>query len=351
MKETGIKKIARPYLLLFEEPELYLHPRAQRQLMDALSSFSKEHQVLVTTHSPGFFQPGTEGFTKLQKTTEGVNATPVDLTLDLRDSYQVVRHENNEAAFFAQNVVLVEGDSDTFVYPHIAKLISAEWDNVEKNIVFVKIDGKGNITRYREFFNSFGTTVHVISDLDAISDGFRHLTATDFIRDEHANLMNLVSNHLETPNELNKKKAQNLTKTRTNRDLWIAAQEHFSAWGKTKDEEEASQIQLILSELFDYGQGNAKLKHLKSPPTTEIEQSIDKVINSLAKESTYVLRRGDLEEYCGTTGGAGKVSAAIAFCESTPTLDAFKKIHGVDASGVIEELTLIFRSIYGATRS
>ncbi|OUD83762.1 chromosome segregation protein [Clavibacter michiganensis subsp. michiganensis] len=40
------------YVLLFEEPELYLHPRAQRQLMAALEVFSRDHQVLVTTHSP-----------------------------------------------------------------------------------------------------------------------------------------------------------------------------------------------------------------------------------------------------------------------------------------------------------
>src|SRR5699024_7096052 len=79
------------YVLLFEEPELYLHPRAQRQLMAALGTFSDEHQVLVTTHSPSFFRPGTHGFARLQKTEDGVSAHSVDLTLGLRDAYQLVQ--------------------------------------------------------------------------------------------------------------------------------------------------------------------------------------------------------------------------------------------------------------------
>lgn len=56
--ESSNSRPKRPYLLLFEEPELYLHPRAQRQLMAALAEFGKDHQVLVTTHSAGFFPAG-----------------------------------------------------------------------------------------------------------------------------------------------------------------------------------------------------------------------------------------------------------------------------------------------------
>ena len=59
------------YLLLFEEPELFLHPKAQHILFDALRVFAKEHHVLVTTHSPMFFGPGaTETFVKLRKSSD-----------------------------------------------------------------------------------------------------------------------------------------------------------------------------------------------------------------------------------------------------------------------------------------
>ena len=47
----------RGYLLLFEEPELFLHPDAQKILFDALGVFSKKNHVVVTTHSPLFLGP------------------------------------------------------------------------------------------------------------------------------------------------------------------------------------------------------------------------------------------------------------------------------------------------------
>jgi len=51
---NGPKPKDRPYLFLFEEPELYLHPQAQLILFAALKNLSRVSQVLVTTHSPQF---------------------------------------------------------------------------------------------------------------------------------------------------------------------------------------------------------------------------------------------------------------------------------------------------------
>lgn len=340
-------KSRRPYLLLFEEPELYLHPRAQRQLMSALAQFAKDHQVLVTTHSPGFFQPGTKGFTRLYKTAKGVCARPVDLIdMSLRDAYQIIRHENNEAAFFAKLVVLVEGDSDTFVYPHLAKLFSDDWSDVERGVMFVKIEGKGNITRYREFFKHFGVPVHVITDLDALSNGFKHLTATKEIKDSHAKLMSMVGTHLTEQSDPSAEKARSIVKTYTARELWATAQQNFAAWRVEKSDTSAQGTIDALAELFHLGQSDAKLKLIADPPSVDIGQAIDEVISSLALEGTYVLRRGDLEDYCRTSAGNGKVEAAIAFCNDTTSLKKLKHIHGADAGSVTGELRQIFSNIY-----
>lgn len=144
LRESGLnnqKKIEEnkpAYILLFEEPELYLHPRAQRQLFEALKNFSLDHPVLLTTHSPVFFGiDATATFTKLQKlqpSTSGVKAVSIvlDEELSARDAFQLICHENNEAALFARKVVLVEGDSDVLVFPHLAKLLNKDWDCVEK---------------------------------------------------------------------------------------------------------------------------------------------------------------------------------------------------------------------------
>lgn len=56
------------YLFLFEEPELYLHPNAQRILYDALREIASDHQVCVCTHSPYFFSASDSGtYIRLRK--------------------------------------------------------------------------------------------------------------------------------------------------------------------------------------------------------------------------------------------------------------------------------------------
>lgn len=77
----------RPLTFLFEEPELYLHPKSQRILFGTLARVAKRHQVVVTTHSPLFFAPGvTASFVRVAKQTsdpkpEGV-LYPVNFDLD-----------------------------------------------------------------------------------------------------------------------------------------------------------------------------------------------------------------------------------------------------------------------------
>ena len=94
----------RPYMLLFEEPELFLHPQAQRQLFESLKVFSEDNYVVVSTHSSSFFIPQATGtFIKLAKDYSTVPpravAYPVDLSvITLKDQFQLIRQENNDAA-------------------------------------------------------------------------------------------------------------------------------------------------------------------------------------------------------------------------------------------------------------
>ena len=127
---ANVEPASPSYLLLFEEPELFLHPKAQHILFDALRVFAMEPHVLVTTHSPMFFGPeATETFIKLRKVSDTAGSSkpftqvqPVDLSdMNAKDQFQIICFENNNAAFFADTVVLVEGDSDYLVMPHIAR--------------------------------------------------------------------------------------------------------------------------------------------------------------------------------------------------------------------------------------
>ena len=176
------------YLFLFEEPELYLHPRAQRILFQALAEISYDHQVVVSTHSPYFFSPTATGtFLRLQRIPNGgalqappiTRVVPVDVANDMpkRDAFQIICYENNNAAFFCDRVVLVEGDSDILYLKHLARTFNTDWDFDRQNVAVVRIGGKGNFARYRAFFEAFGLSVIIIADLDVIIDQYEKLGA------------------------------------------------------------------------------------------------------------------------------------------------------------------------------
>ncbi|MGV9320881.1 ATP-dependent nuclease [Streptomyces sp. NPDC003660] len=122
-KPTRPDSSQQPNLLLFEEPEVFLHPQAQRKLFEALTIFSEYNDVLVSTHSSAFCAPGATGtFVKVVKdhTLEppASRTCVIDLSdMDARDQFEIITHENNDAAFFATSVLLVEGPSDRTLCP------------------------------------------------------------------------------------------------------------------------------------------------------------------------------------------------------------------------------------------
>ncbi len=131
-----------------------------------------------------FFGPGaTETFVKLRKLSNAAvaskpftQAQPINLSdLNTKDQFQIICFENNNAAFFADTVVLVEGDSDYLLMPHVARTLDPSWDVAKVPVQFARITGKGNIRRYREFFTLFDVRVPVIADLDLLVNGFDHV--------------------------------------------------------------------------------------------------------------------------------------------------------------------------------
>lgn len=47
-----LNNVAKPTIFLIDEPETYLHPKAQDKLLQSLSELSEKSQIFVTTHSP-----------------------------------------------------------------------------------------------------------------------------------------------------------------------------------------------------------------------------------------------------------------------------------------------------------
>lgn len=359
-----IEKAAASYLLLFEEPELFLYPKAQRILFDALRVFSKDHHVLVTTHSPMFFSPdATEIVVKLRKVSDSTVAAkpftqvlPIDLSdINTKNQFQLICFENNNAAFFADTVVLVEGDSDYLFWPHIAKTINSSWDIAKVSILFIRISGKGNVQRYRDFFAHFGVRVPVISDLDLIVNGFEHITLDAAMKTARDNLLVKVDEHIalrtsgSTPSSSD---ADDAHKSGELLHLWRNVQKRQTEYRSnlcTLDD-----LSQAVDEFFAWQRKSDRLTILKDCKDADLLKLKWQLLYLLRTKDIYVLERGAIEDYYPEgILRSDKLSRALDFCEQFVTREAVLACcgeqefirDGKDKKDL--EFNLIFDGIFG----
>ncbi len=353
------------YLLLFEEPELFLHPKAQHILFDALRVFAKgHHHVLVTTHSPMFFGPGaTETFVKLRKSSDTsiapkpfTQAQLVDLSdMNAKDQFQLICFENNNAAFFADTVVLVEGDSDYLVMPHIARTLDRSWDVAQVPVLFARITGKGNIRRYKEFFTRFGIRVPVIADLDLLVNGFDHIAPDDAVKTARDTLLaradELIVPDASGPSTKDAKGAHDSGELRA---LWRRVRE-LQAKLKAGTCTQGDHDQAV-DAFFGWQRKPDRLAVLKTSTDEQLLQLKWQLLKMLRAVDVYVLERGAIEQYYpDTITGMDKPTRAQTFCGKVATRDAILACCGeqtIESAGVQtrhKEFILIFGGIFGAS--
>lgn len=336
-EELGSKKEEKPYnsyLFLFEEPELYLHPAAQKILFDSLSTISESNQVVVTTHSPIFFSStSTNTFVKMKKVYESDTkpySTPICIDLHTNSSYkdlfQLICYENNCAAFFANKVVLVEGDSDVYFFNHLAKTLDKNWDFNRKNIPLIKINGKGSVQRYREFFNYFEIGVHAILDLDVLVDGFSKLGVNAHTKSIYSQLITEVD-RIAIDQEIDGAPKGPQIKKMSKKHGWTQRYQRLKelcgtlSLGNTLSEDEIIEI----NSLFEIEEEN-KRKLILQCGEYELSNK-DILLSSLRDERIYVLSKGAVEDYYPPwVYGEDKPSKAINACALLPDRESILRI-------------------------
>ncbi|MET8499508.1 ATP-dependent nuclease [Streptomyces microflavus] len=357
MRDSSTTAKSRPYLLLFEEPELFLHPRAQKQLFEALRVFSQDHHVLVSTHSTSFYSPQATGtFVKIAKdrstSPPSAVAYPIDLShLKAKDQFQMIRQENNDAAFFSDKVLLVEGDSDHILVPHIARTLNPDWDFGKRSVAIAKVNGKSSIARYRGFFEKFGVAVAVLADLDALVEGFNKLGASDACTSKQKILMEAVGDTIARSRrgetDISSNVARKLRDAPAMKDLWrdaARAGELFSAGGC-----EWEDLKKAVDEFFHRAvTRDVRAELVKNPPSREIREAKANLISSLRDEKIYVLERGAIEDYYPESVTGDKLTAAQAFCDEHRDADTLRGAIASDVLSPVCEFDLILGSFFGS---
>lgn len=164
-------------LFSVEEPELFLHPHAQRYVADLLRRIAEEEnsQVILTTHSAAILA-NTDILDVVRVERDDNNGTqcrriPPDYQ-HIEKSQRILTTETCEM-LFADRVVLVEGPSEAILLPGIAKVLATSEDSREfsfdyQNISVVDVGGKDNFGAYSDLLTHFGIDWRVIADRDAL---------------------------------------------------------------------------------------------------------------------------------------------------------------------------------------
>ncbi|MFJ3673341.1 ATP-dependent nuclease [Streptomyces sp. NPDC090106] len=356
-KPTRPDSTQQPCLLLFEEPEVFLHPQAQRKLFEALTVFSDYNDVLVSTHSSAFCAPGATGtFVKVVKDhtldPPASRTCVIDLSdMDARDQFEIITHENNEAAFFATSVLLVEGPSDRTLIPHIARTLSPQWDFDKQGTAIAKVEGKGSIERYRRFFKRFEMRVAVVADLDAVLDGFDKLGASADCRQLRDKVVSKVNELVEDEDaKVSAGTLKSLSKSGSARALWEHAQlksaEH--AEGLCAFEE----LDAAVKAFFARSASGTARRILEEAENSDLEKMKLELLSMLRREDIYIWERGAIEAYypeLQPNESNNKNDRARMFCEHYTTADAIRGLP-VFKESTICEFDLVFEAFFGTSQ-
>jgi predicted ATP-dependent endonuclease of OLD family len=171
--EEQARQVSNSSYFIIEEPELFLHPQAQRDLHETLKLLSQtdNNQVILTTHSSSFIdlenyksiiiaQKRTiEEGTKVKQCNEDLFAS-----LDDRRKLNLIYWINPERSelFFAKKIILVEGQTDKTIIPYLAKKLSI----FKNEYTIIDCGSKDNMPLYIKLLNGFKLRYVVVYDRD-----------------------------------------------------------------------------------------------------------------------------------------------------------------------------------------
>lgn len=170
--EAGNRQASDSSYFIIEEPELYLHPQAQRDLYFTLKTLSENNnQVIVTTHSNSFVDISEYKSLIIAKKENVVDGTTIkqcisDLfsQMDEKRKLNLIYWINPERSelFFAKKVILVEGQTDKTIIPFLAKILSI----FRNDYTLIDCGSKDNMPLYLKLLNGFRLKYTVVYDND-----------------------------------------------------------------------------------------------------------------------------------------------------------------------------------------
>lgn len=160
-------------LVIIDEPEIHLHYQFQNEYLQVIRELNKEQscQYILVTHSEALINSSTiNQVRRFSLNREGhTEIKAPHLSTDQRILIKILDNTRSTYAFFAKKVLLVEGDTDRYLFKSI---IQETYPELDQEIAVLDIGGKGAFAEWSSLFEAFGLIVYRLADLDFAIDNF-----------------------------------------------------------------------------------------------------------------------------------------------------------------------------------
>ena len=161
-------------VIVIDEPELSIHPALQKLLMQIFVDYSKDRQIIISTHSPYFinWEAIINGAQLIRVVKEGSNSKCYHISNASRSMFSgIIKDLNNphtlgldanEVFFLEDKIILVEGQEDVVIFRKMAQKIK---QNIHGNFFGWGVGGAPKMETFLNLFVDMGYK-HVAIILD-----------------------------------------------------------------------------------------------------------------------------------------------------------------------------------------
>lgn len=136
-------------IIIVDEPEMHFHPQMQRSFSRMIEKMNHHigTQFIISTYSPLFINESNIGnvyrFSNIDGSTHVKNPF-VTLSSDEATLVHLLKFENLSKIFFVNNIIMVEGDTDSYFFEFYLNYLHTfpEWKDKLTDYEIININGK-----------------------------------------------------------------------------------------------------------------------------------------------------------------------------------------------------------------
>lgn len=312
-------------LLILEEPELFLHPHAKRMLSDILNDFieNDENQIIITTHSEEFLNNvDIENINVIRKSSLGTKKSRISKDnygdgKELQKLKIELQHKNAEM-FFAEKVILVEGEEQVLI-PEIIKKIYGKNILNNNDISIIKVGGKSYFEIYRKVLDELNISNYIIADYDILNKGLEPLLDT-----EEKGKLSIIKNKIDE-----KLKSSGAIKKETSSRDWDGL---VAILDKIVSEQK---YDVSLNDIWENFRERIHSKVGLFDLEESVREEVLEFIKLLYRKNIFIMQKGELEDYYkkenfgeefSNISGKGIIAYKISELSANNEIDTYMEI-------------------------